>query len=627
MLKENRNKYLGIVVLSLLFFVIIKFISQRDDDNVSPIAIVDENNISLQLAPSTCIDCHGNMEGMSPYHKDIGCVACHKGDNEEINKDSSHAGMFSIPGNMSDADQTCGICHPQALSDIKSSMMSTNSGIISIDRYIFGEIDSPNELTHIHDLKHSSADEHLRNLCSHCHLGNEKTESGAINELSRGGGCNACHLNYSDEAERGHQSFIQDSTLAIHHPSLDLNVTDKHCFGCHSRSGRISTNYEGWHETLLSADSISKEDGYRILEDDRVFRYVAEDVHHTIGLQCIDCHNYEDVMGDGQLHAHEEEAVKISCEDCHFSETPSTLLFENLEFTHKRILAMRNYGNEEQRILMTKKDSTPILNSYLDEENNAFLIRKADREIFALNAPSESCNRDAGHKNISCSACHSNWAPQCIGCHTNYDPKAQGYDLYEGEYKDGSWIEFAAEFLADAPVLGMRSTKDKKEVQPAIPGMIMTLDQSAFSKKYSGDAESFHRLFSPVAPHTTSAEGRSCASCHTNPTAIGYGRGRLTFISNTPSPYWEFEAEYENLRDGIPADAWIAFLSEPDSERFSTRLDFKPFSLEEQKKILTIGACLSCHNENSATMKNSLRIPFSEYRKEMSSKCKVPIFK
>ena len=41
------------------------------------------------------------------------------------------------------------------------------------------------------------------------------------------------------------------------HPSVSLTVSDNHCFGCHSRSGRISTNYQGWHETTIETDRIT----------------------------------------------------------------------------------------------------------------------------------------------------------------------------------------------------------------------------------------------------------------------------------------------------------------------------------------------------------------------------------
>ena len=38
-----------------------------------------------------------------------------------------------------------------------------------------------------------------------------------------------------------------------------------------SRSGRISTNYEGWHETILEARQMPQNDNYRLIEGSRVF--------------------------------------------------------------------------------------------------------------------------------------------------------------------------------------------------------------------------------------------------------------------------------------------------------------------------------------------------------------------
>ena len=80
--------------------------------------------------------------------------------------------------------------------------MTTMSGVISVDKYFFGESTSLQDRYHIQDLGHSPADKHLRNLCASCHRGKEKTEYEAVHENSRGGGCLACHLNYSAEAEK-----------------------------------------------------------------------------------------------------------------------------------------------------------------------------------------------------------------------------------------------------------------------------------------------------------------------------------------------------------------------------------------------------------------------------------------
>ena len=217
-----------------------------------------------------CVDCHDEMTGFEPSHSPdiVGCNACHLGNPNTTNKSFAHQNMVLIPGNVSDAKQTCGVtdCHPGIPERIEKSLMNTMSGVISVNRFAFDELKKPEGHFNVKDLTQSNADNHNRNLCASCHLGNEKTEWGAINELSRGGGCNACHLNYSDEAIEQLNSYL-NSKLKIQkskiekdlyaqlpniHPQLSLNISNNHCFGCHSRSGRISTNYEGWFETLLS---------------------------------------------------------------------------------------------------------------------------------------------------------------------------------------------------------------------------------------------------------------------------------------------------------------------------------------------------------------------------------------
>ena len=302
--------------------------------------------------------------------------------------DSAHHDMIVIPGNFVDMDRTCGLCHTDAVNNIRQSIMTTNSGIVNIDKFIYGELDSPDGYAHIQEIGHSAADEHLRDLCAHCHLGNEKSATGPVSQLSRGGGCNACHLNYSKEAHEQHLTYQLDSTLLPQiHPKLDLNVTDDHCFGCHSRSGRISTNYQGYHETLLEENDIADKPEYWVLEDDRVFKYIAEDLHHAKGLSCVDCHGYADVMGDGQLYQHEEDAVKIACEDCHNNEWTNTTVYDSLDFASKRIVGLRNYEHKDQILITTEIDKTPILNAYVDNNQNGVLISKQDQEKHALLAP------------------------------------------------------------------------------------------------------------------------------------------------------------------------------------------------------------------------------------------------
>ena len=96
---------------------------------------------------------------------------------------------------------------------------------------------------------------------------------------------------------------------------------------------------------------------------------------------------------------------------------------------------------------------------------------------------------------------------------------------------------------------------------------------------------------------------------HRSSLALGYGRGDLKF--NPVNGKWKFTPEYETLsHDNLPADAWIGFLRER-KEKSSTRLDLRPFSVAEQEKILSVGACLTCHDNNSEVMRASLNSDFN----------------
>ena len=262
----------------------------------------------------SCMWCHGDVSGFVISHdvQAIGCASCHLGNRLSTDKDIAHRGMVLFPGNLSNAKQTCGTsdCHPNEFEHINNSLMTSNSGLVAVDKFVFHESDNLDALYHIEEIEHSPAETHIRNLCANCHLGKEKTDAGPIHEKSRGGGCLACHLQYSDAQLVSHQEFSNgkalDSILNYQHPQLNLQVDNGKCFGCHSRSGRISTNYEGWHETLISHKDFVKTDSLRLLDDKRVFEMIEADVHHKAGLQCIDCHLYQGVMGDGKKYAHQD---------------------------------------------------------------------------------------------------------------------------------------------------------------------------------------------------------------------------------------------------------------------------------------------------------------------------------
>ncbi|MBN2614521.1 MAG: hypothetical protein JXR71_02395 [Bacteroidales bacterium] len=578
----------------------------------------------------SCVICHTQTHGFTDAHnpKAIGCFSCHGGNPFATSKAQAHEEMILIPGNLDNSRQSCGTtqCHPNIVDRVPTSLMSTLSGMISVDKYVFGEQKSPNTLTNVNQLTgHSAADVHLKNLCVRCHLGNPKTETGPVTEESRGGGCLACHLNYdakADSAWKRHQIDQNDTTYLNYHATISLQVTDNHCFGCHSRSARISTSYQGWHETTLTTAEMPRDSiHYRLVEHTRVFKKEPTDVHHTLGLLCIDCHTSYELMGDGKHYAHEENQEVVQCKDCHFSGKPLLTPASKLTDESAIISSLRFGSITGKKYLTTEKRHQALINTWY-QNDTAFLITKNTKKVFAMKAPDKECTRDKAHENISCSACHSSWAPTCIGCHNQYDPNEPGYDMLKNKEVKGSWVEYTGSYLAQLPSLGMRIENGKKEVIPVIQGMILSIDLGSFNKKLH-DSLLFRRLYAPIAPHTTAKEGRDCKSCHNNPSALGYGSGKLTYVIKGNTGSFVFDPVYENNKnDNLPEDAWIGFM-QTRTGMVSTRTNVKPFTIEEQQKILLVGACLSCHKENSKVMKQSLN-NFSEVLKHRSSRCILP---
>ncbi len=625
-MKLFSRKIIPIYIISgiILIFFVLKW-----GDHTVKIDTEEKQYTSVFGNRESCFACHDQQSGYSPYHdpKNIGCTACHLGNPGSNDKEKAHENMVLIPGNLADAEKTCGKCHVEELKKINNSLMTTNSGLIAVDKFIFGEADSPDHHYHVKDLKFSKTDQHLRSLCMNCHLGAEKKEYGEIGEMSRGGGCNACHLNYSPEALSDlHQYFNSGKEiLPKFHPSTDIKVSDEHCYGCHSRSSRISTNYQGWQETLLDSIDVIGNKQFKQVADGRIYRFLGEDVHHSKGLLCVDCHSSHEVMGTGKAYLHEEQAVSLQCSDCHYKDRPNTIKYDQLDAESSLVFLHRKYSHQDQKMLAVKKDGHPLVNTFLDDEGDVFLIGKGDGKIHPVKKQSELCARDKAHAGLACSTCHSQWAPRCIGCHNAFEKNVENaYDLLDKKMVDDHWVEYVSEFDAALPTLGVRENSVERKIEPALPGMIMTIDHSSFEGGKDQNT-SFHRLYAPNSPHTTSKHVRSCASCHTSPDALGYGMGELTYSTASGKGIWSYKPAYQNNpNDNLPEDAWIPFLGSQKAKIVSTRSDFRPFTVKEQKRILLVGACLQCHEEKSEIMKETLIKGLDPVLKKISKQCILP---
>ena len=592
-----------------------------------PVNLFERNNpsvIPINQKTEGCLLCHSSMTGLSESHNPavIGCFACHKGDPFTSDKTTAHRKMIKVPGNFSNVQQTCGTqnCHQEITGRMLNSLMTTQSGIIGIDKFVFGEATSLNDSFQIKNLGHSAADTHLRNLCASCHLGNEKTKTGNAEWLERGGGCNACHLHYSDQATES-MKRMQSKTSATAkeiHPTIDIQVSNDRCLSCHSRSGRISLSYEGWNETgegtKLNPTAKSK-----VLPDKRVLEFIQSDIHHERGMACIDCHSSYDLMGDGKHHAHKEDAVSVQCKDCHTAGKVNAITISSLPDKESQMIAWLRKSDSKIRVVVTAKKNQPLMNTRVDSLNRIFLTDKLNGKIHESKPQASICTKGKGHSRLTCEACHTAWVPQCIGCHNSYENETPGFDLLTNKTTKSTWVEFAGQNMAEPPVLGVNTTKEEKVVT-AMPGMVMTIDKETFAK---GKGKSFHRLYAPASGHTTQRKGRSCKSCHNDPLAIGFGRGELIYQVSGLTGRWSFASRFAvNENDHLPEDAWTGFLQEATKPN-STRTTLRPFSVTEQKRILVVGSCLTCHDEKSKVMEQAL-IDYPQTLERRSKFCVLP---
>ena len=297
--------------------------------------------------------------------------------------------------------------------------------------------------------------------------------------------------------------------------------------------------------------------------------------------------------------------------------------FDSLDTESGLVFLHREYSHTDKPIIKVKKDNHPLVNTFIDSVGNAFLISKKDGTLHEIKPQSDICSKDNVHKDLACSTCHSAWTNKCIGCHNQFDANEEkAYDLLDKTYARGQWKEYVAEFSSTLPAMGVREIKDKKHIEPAVPGMILTIDKGSFEGKTIGEDVSFHRLYAPNSPHTTTKSVRDCKSCHTNPESLGYGNGTLEYSQGI----WQFTPEFAlNKNDNLPEDAWIPFLTPiEDGTINSTRSDFRPFTVKEQKQLLTVGACLQCHKDDSNVMVESLIEGINPLLVKLSKDCILP---
>ncbi|MCB9521755.1 MAG: hypothetical protein H6702_00065 [Myxococcales bacterium] len=479
---------------------------------------------------------------------------------------AAHQGLEAEPGALSTVQGTCGqgACHPVIGARIHSSLMTTAVGLVGSSRPAFGEGATEQPMGALWaDPRPSPADAYTRRLCGGCHLGTRRANrDDAI--VTAGSGCSACHL-----------------ASAAGHPVTVAQPEDRACAGCHSRSGRVSLGYAGWAERT---DGTPCEDPLP-WADGRTFCAQPADVHHAAGLDCVDCHTHNALMGSGRPARRQADEVEIRCQACHGASWPAAP-FEPAE---DAFLADRlpRKGITLDGPVRRGVRGTPLWN--LRAVGDGWVLhRKADGAPFPVPAtPEDVTHRQPGHERLSCQACHTPLIPTCAECHVRFDPAGEQWDFGPAAVVAGRWVESGDGFASAPPTLAVNGAD---RIVPAAPGMILTVDASA-----AGGQVTRRRWFGSFDPHTTQRQARRCEGCHQDPVALGLGAGALSWRDGE----WVFTpAHPDPAAPGAGRDRWVTWAqTEPGR---SLKAGVRSLDRAERDRVLTVGRCLACHRDGAA---------------------------
>ncbi|MBW1706778.1 MAG: cytochrome c3 family protein [Deltaproteobacteria bacterium] len=498
-----------------------------------------------------CLACHKGIERISANHEPE-CAACHiRPEGRSKKRLADHKSIIRNPSDPAHVYTFCLPCHEKKIKQVKSSLHSTMAGIINQTRYLWGaqkraspaiygldgpfkKLPAPDPLVYP-ETPQMLVDDFLRRRCLRCHIHNKGPEGRG---LYRATGCAACHVIYKNDGRyRGSDEAIDRSVIG--YPAkheFTKRIPNMQCLHCHNQN-HVGADYEGLFEhdytSTYRSPLVEGKPAPMIYGLD--YHHLAKDIHAEKGLLCIDCHEKEDVMGNGNAYSYEMEVPKRSCADCHGG-------FDNpvpdLSITAIRYAAAPPH--EGERVIFISKN-------------------QGQKHPLPLFSKDSAGHNISAHTRVRCSACHAQWSYQDYGLSIIREDVIQGYKWYystaqgdpylqeileehiehpekdypvsmdwvSGESRPGIWSAGWRVRRWEFMPLGVDHKNRYAILRPLYQYLITYVDRlgnvpldSAIPSRMDGGRG---WAFMPYVPHTVSPFGRSCDSCHQNRMAAGLG--------------------------------------------------------------------------------------------------------
>lgn len=509
-----------------------------------------------------CVACHKENASMDPRHA-VACNNCHGGNMESEDKEKAHEGLIADPGSLAVVDKTCGKCHPEVAAKVKNSAMALSPRMINqtlfafggteFSKQTYGTVRSSNSLElpdpgayfenfalasdnlnstetiperDLGNLSRNLGADLLRRSCLRCHL---YTRGSTRAGESKGSGCSACHVAYSNRSG-GKPSFH----------AIIRNVGVTACLKCHNSNhvgGDFVGLYEKDHNRGFKSPIVSGHQAPTIYGSEQ--HRLRADSHFNASMTCADCHTLDEIHGTGKPVSGREKNVRISCSGCHVS------------------------GDHP----LVKKD---------ESGNFTLMTRNRDRAITKWNPETFSHKIKAHRDSLTCSSCHAAWSFQDYGFNlmlderneywkwsinsSQNDPQVQNLlRKYIGDFAElippqggrlpaipeEEWqTPCSSDWLSNAsrigiwyrgwtlrrwsnPPLGLNSHGKVSVLRPMHQYVVSYVDKNEkliLDSHLPATGSGFPSLIvNPYTPHTTTRMGRRCQDCHGSFKAAGMG--------------------------------------------------------------------------------------------------------
>ncbi len=503
-----------------------------------------------------CVSCHQDNSRMDPSHA-ISCDKCHGGDISADVKEQAHKGLIPDPGSLCVVDNTCGKCHPEVTHKVKRSPMALSPRMINQTLFAFGAkecskpfyatvsefnlTEAPDPSSFLSTIQESASSAEgmekgeqisinlgadlLRRSCLRCHL---HTKGSNRPGESKGKGCSACHIAYSNTSA-GKPSYH----------AIVRNVGVTACLKCHN-SNHVGSDfvglYEKDHNRGFKSPIVGGHQAPTIYGSEQ--HRLSPDTHFRASMGCADCHTLDEIHGTGKPPEGLTKNVRITCSGCH------------VDGNHPSVLS--------------------------DVAGNLILMGKKERHIPKWNAEIMAHSIKAHSGKLTCSACHAAWSFQDYGLNlmlderpeywkwsinaSQNDPQAQAlikryagafaelippkegrtpnlpeddwkppysFDWLNNRSRIGVWYRGWILRRWSNPPLGLDSKGMVTVLRPMYQYVISYVDRNdlAVWDRVVPDTGEKRPAFivNPYTPHTTSKLGRSCHDCHGSSKAAGMG--------------------------------------------------------------------------------------------------------